>query len=94
MRILRDCRIVVLAVNQPVFTRPVDPGANTCTDDLEDWLVVSLTPDYRLTIQLNDAEPVEVVLQDPSGLYTGGGIELVVGQARATISYFMVTAPQ
>jgi hypothetical protein len=94
VRILRDCRIVVLAVNQPVFTRPVDPGANTCTDDLEDWLVVSLTPDYRLTIQLNDAEPVEVVLQDPSGLYTGGGIELVVGQARATISYFMVTAPQ
>ena len=34
----------------------------TCTDDLEDWLVVSLTSDYHLTIQLNDAEPVDVVL--------------------------------
>jgi hypothetical protein len=93
VRILRDCSIVVLAVNLSVFTRPVDPGANTCTDDLEDWLMVSLTPDYHLTIQLNDAEPVEVVLQDPSGLYTGGGIELVVGQARATFSYLVVTAP-
>src|SRR5256885_13347237 len=27
VRLLRDCRVVVLAVNQPVFTRPVDPGA-------------------------------------------------------------------
>ncbi len=94
VRILRDCRIVVLAVNQPVFTRPVDPGANTCTDDLEDWLVVSLTPDYHLTIQLNDAEPVDVVLQDPSGLYTGGGLELVVAKARVTVSYLVVTVPQ
>jgi hypothetical protein len=93
VRILRDCRVVVLAVNQPVFTRPVDPGANTCTDDLEDWLVVSLTKDYQLTIQLNDAEPVVVTLQDPSGLYTGGGIELVVGKARVTVSYIVVTAP-
>jgi hypothetical protein len=93
VRVLRDCRIVVLAVNQSIFTRPVDPGANTCTDDLEDWLMVTLTPDYHLTIQLNDAEPVEVVLQDPSGLYTGGGLSLVVGQARATVSYFVVTAP-
>jgi hypothetical protein len=94
VRILRDCRVVVLAVNQPVFTRPVDPGNNTCTDDLEDWFMVSLTPDYRLTIQLNDAEPVQVVLQDPSGLYTGGGLELVVGKARATVSFLVVTAPQ
>ena len=94
VRILRDCRVVVLAVNQPVFTRPVDPGANTCTDDLEDWLVVSLTSDYQLTIQLNDAEPVVVTLQDPSGLYTGGGMELVVRQARATFSYLVITAPQ
>jgi hypothetical protein len=94
VRILRDCRIVVLAVNQSIFTRPVEPGANTCTDDLEDWLVVSLTPDDHLTIQLNDAEPVDVVLQDPSGLYTGGGLELVVAKARVTISYLVVTAPQ
>jgi len=94
VHILRDCRVVVLAVNQPVFTRPVDPGANTCTDDLEDWLVVSLTADYQLTIQLNDAEPVVVTLQDPSGLYTGGGLEFVVGKARATISYMVVTEPQ
>jgi hypothetical protein len=94
VRILRDCRVVVLAVNQQIFTRPVEPGANTCTDDLEDWLVVSLTPDYHLTIQLNDAEPVEVTLQDPNGLYTGGGLEFVVGKARATISYLVVTAPQ
>jgi hypothetical protein len=61
---------------------------------LEDWLVVSLTPDYHLTIQLNDAEPVDVVLQDPSGLYTGGGLELVVAKARVTVSYLVVTVPQ
>src|SRR5439155_18550636 len=79
VHILRDCRVVVLAVNQPVFTRPVDPGANTCTDDLEDSFVVSLTADYQLTIQLNDSEPVVVTLQDPSALHTGGGIEFVVG---------------
>jgi hypothetical protein len=94
VRILRDCTLVVLAVNQPIFTRPIDPGANTCSDNQEDWLMVSLTPDYRLTVQLNDAEPVDVELQDPSNLYTGGGIEMVVSQARATFSYWVVTAPQ
>ena len=93
VRILRDCRLVVLAVNHPVFTRPLDPGANNCNDDLEDWLTVTFTADYHLTIQLNDSEPVEVVLQDPSGLYTGGGLELVVAQARATFSYLVVTTP-
>lgn len=93
VRLLRDCSLVVLAVNQTIFTRPVDPGANTCTDDLEDYLVVTLTPDYRLTVQINDSEPIQVILQDPSGLYTGGGLELVVGQARVTFSYIVVTAP-
>jgi hypothetical protein len=94
MRILRNCRLEVYAVNQPVFSRPIDPGQNTCTDDLEDWLKVSLTTDYRLTVQLNDANPVEVQLNDPAGLYTGGGLELVVGQAKATFSYIVVTAPR
>ena len=55
--------------------------------------MVTLTPDYRLTVQINDSEPIQVVLQDPSGLYTGGGLELVVGQARVTFSYVVVTAP-
>ena len=93
VRILRDCRLVVLAVNNPVFTRPIDPGANTCGDNLEDWLMVSFTADYRLTVQLNDSEPVIVTLSDPSSLYTGGGIEMVVSQARATFSYVVITVP-
>lgn len=94
VRVLRNCQIGVYATNGLVFTRPVDPGDNTCVDGLEDWLMVSFTPDYRLTVQFNDADPFEVRLEDPSGLYTGGGLELVVGQARATFSYIIVTAPR
>ncbi|MGH2522778.1 MAG: hypothetical protein ACRDH2_09785 [Anaerolineales bacterium] len=94
VRVLRNCQIGVYATNGLVFTRPVDPGENTCVDDLEDWLMVSFTPDYRLTVQLNDADPFEVRLEDPSGLYTGTGLEFVVGRARATFSYIVVTAPR
>ena len=94
VRILPDCRLVVLAVNQPVFSRPIDPGPHNCNDAQEDWLDVSFTTGYLLTVQLNDANPVQVQLNDPAGLYTGGGLELVVGQAKATFSFIVVTAPR
>ena len=45
-------------------------------------------------VRITSPEPVVVTLQDPSGLYTGGGLEFVVGKARATISYLVVTEPQ
>ncbi len=93
VRILRNCQVAVYAVNQRIFTRPIDAGANNCTDQQDDWLMVSFTADYRLTIEINDAEPVEVRLEDPAGLYTGGGIELVVGRARATFSFVVITQP-
>jgi hypothetical protein len=94
VRILRNCQIAVYAVNNLVFTRPIDAGSNSCTDEQADWLMVSFTPDLRLTVQINDAEPVEVLLEDPSALYTGGGVELVIGRARATFSFIVVTARQ
>lgn len=94
VRILRNCRIGVYAVNELVFARPVDPGENTCTDEHEDWLRMSFTADNRLTVQFNDSDPFEVLLEDPAGLYGGGGIELVVSEARVTFSYVVVTAPQ
>ena len=94
VRLLRNCQIAVYAVNQVVFTRPIDPGPNTCTDELDDWLSLSFTADYHLTVQVNDAEPVEVTLDDPAGLYTGGGLELVVGRAKAIVSFIVVTAPR
>jgi hypothetical protein len=94
VRIARNCQVGVYAVNELIFTRPVDPGPNTCVDDQEDWLRLSLSDDYRLRVQLNDADAFDVVLEDPAGLYTGGGIELVVAHARATFSYLVVTAPR
>ncbi len=94
VRVLRSCQIAVYAVNQLVFTRPVEAGANTCTDDQPDWLSVSFTDDYRLTVQLNDADPFEIQLEDPAGLYAGGGIALVVGRARATFSFLVITSPR
>lgn len=94
VRVLRNCEIGVYATNGLVFSRPVDPGENTCTDDLEDWLMISFTTDYVLTIHFNDADPFEVRLEDPAGLYSGGGLELVVGNAKATFSYVVVTAPR
>lgn len=93
VRVLRNCEIGVYATNGLVFSRPVDPGENICTDDLEDWLMISFTSDYVLTIHFNDADPFEVRLEDPAGLYSGGGLELVVGNAKATFSYVVVTAP-
>ena len=54
--------------------------------------MVSFTATYQLTIHINDAEPLVVQLEDPSGLYTGGGVELVVGRAKATFSFVVVTA--
>jgi hypothetical protein len=93
VRVLRNCQIGIYATNGLVFTRPVDPGPNTCTDDQADWLRLSFTADNHLTVHFNDADPFEVALADPSGLYTGGGLELVVSRARATFSYVVVTKP-
>src|SRR5690606_23918079 len=94
VRVLRNCQVEVYAVNERVFTRPVDPGENTCVDSQEDFMRVSFTDDNRLTVQFNDADTFEVHLEDAAGLYTGGGMELVVGRARATFSYVVVTAPR
>jgi hypothetical protein len=93
VRILRNCQIGIYATNGLVFTRPIDPGENTCVDDREDWLRLSFTADNILTVRFNDADPFEVALADPSGLYSGGGIELVASRARATFSFLVVTAP-
>jgi hypothetical protein len=93
LRVLRDCRIAIFATGEQVFSRPTDPGENTCTDEREDWLQLSFNDQNRLAVQLNDADPFDVVLEDPGGLYTGGGIELIVNRARVTFSYVVVTAP-
>jgi hypothetical protein len=92
VRVARSCQIGVYATNELIFTRPVDPGENTCVDDQEDWLMVSLSPDNRLTVQLNDSDSFEVFLEDPSGLYTGEEVALVVNRARVTFSYLVITA--
>ena len=94
VRILRNCRIGVYAVNELVFARPVDPGENSCTDEQEDWLRMSFTADNLLTVQFNDSDPFEVLLEDAAGLYADGGLDLVVSEARVTFSYVVVTAPQ
>jgi len=93
VRILRNCRVGVYAVNELVFARPVDPGPNTCTDQQEDWLRLGFTADNHLSVQLNDSDVFEVVLEDDAGLYAEGGIELIVSEARVTFSYVVVTAP-
>ncbi len=93
VRVQRNCQIGIYAVNQLVFTRPVDPGANTCTDDQDDWLHLTFTRANVLTVQFNDADPFEVTLDDPAGLYASGGLELVVARARASFNYIVVTAP-
>jgi hypothetical protein len=94
VRVQRNCRVGVYAVNELVFARPVDPGPNSCTDQQEDWLHISFTTENRLTVQLNDGDPFEVLLEDPAGLYAGGGIDLVVSEARVNFSYIVVTAPR
>jgi hypothetical protein len=94
VRVQRNCQVGVYAINELVFTRPVAPGENTCTDDQEDWLDIAFTVDNLLTVQLNDGDPFEVHLEDAAGLYTGGGIELVVNHARANFSFIVITAPR
>jgi hypothetical protein len=93
VRVQRNCQIGIYAVNQLVFTRPLDPGANTCTDEQDDWLHLTFTADNVLTVQLNDADAFEVTLEDPSGLYAGGGLQFVVARARVSFNYVVVTVP-
>jgi hypothetical protein len=94
VRVLRNCQIGIYATNGLVFTRPIDSGDNTCVDEQEDWLKLSFTAENLLTVEFNDADPFEVALADPSGLYTGGGLELVVSRARATFSFIVVVVPE
>ena len=75
VRILRNCQVEVYAVSELAFTRPLDPGENTCVDDQEDWLAVAFSEDNILRVQFNDADSVEIHLDDPAGLYSGGGLE-------------------
>jgi hypothetical protein len=94
VRVQRNCRVGIYAVNELVFARPVDPGPNTCTDAQEDFLHLTFTPENRLTVQLNDGDPFEVTLEDEAGLYAGGGLDLVVSEARVNFSYVVVTKPK
>jgi hypothetical protein len=94
VRVQRNCQVGVYAINELVFTRPVATGANTCTDEQEDWLHVNFTADNVLTVQLNDADAFEVHLEDSAGLYANGGVEFVVNHARASFSFVVVTAPR
>lgn len=94
VRVLRNCRVGVYAINELVFARPVDPGPNTCTDEQEDYLRLGFTADNRLTVQVNDSDVFEVLLEDSAGLYAAGGIELIVSEARVTFSYVVVTGPR
>jgi hypothetical protein len=94
VRIFRNCRIGVYAINELVFARPVDPGPNNCTDAQEDWLHLTFTANNTLTVRFNDADPFEVLLEDPAELYTDGGLQLVVSEARVTFSYVVITAPR
>ena len=54
---------------------------------------MTFTADNVLTIQFNDADAFEVTLEDPGGLYAGGGLELVVSRARASFNFVVITAP-
>lgn len=93
VRVQRNCQIGVYAVNELVFTRPLNPGANTCTDEQDDWLHLTFTADNVLTVQFNDADAFEVTLADPAGLYADGAIEFVVARARASFNFVVITAP-
>jgi hypothetical protein len=93
VRILRDCEIEVYATTEIVAPRKIDSGENTCHDEQEDFLVLTLRG-YDLTVQLNDAEPFPIPLPDPDGRYIKGGIELVVENAVANFSYLVITAPR
>lgn len=93
LRISRNCQVAIFATGEQIFSRPVDPGANTCQDEQPDFLRLSFSDDNRLAVQLNDADPFDVLLEDPEGFYAGGGIEFVVNRARATFSFVVVTVP-
>lgn len=95
VRVLNDCTIQVFETTEKKTDRPVLGLTNTCNSDtsMPDQLLVSMTEDYRITIQINDARPIETRLEDLTGTYNEGAMELEMFNAVVRFYYMVVVQP-
>lgn len=95
VRVLNDCTIQVFATTEKKADRPVSGLTNLCNSEtsMPDQLLVSMSEDYRLKVQINDALPLEIRLEDLTGAYNEGAIELEVFNAIVQFYYMIVVQP-
>jgi hypothetical protein len=98
LRILRDCSLEIYTVSnlgehEVVFRHSVDSPGNSCSDGVQDYLILSLNASNELLITLNDAEPVRAALADPDGIFIGGEIELVANKVNVAFDFLAITVP-
>lgn len=89
------CILQLFETDKMFQTQVVNPGENSCgSDDLEDYVDMSLSEGYDLEVRINDSDPYRFTLNDPNGQYTHGGISLTGSQIIAQFSYLVVTTPR
>lgn len=87
----KGCKIDVYTTNTLVFSNNINP--KTCIDRYYD-IYLSFSSDYKLEIQINGFDPISVNLQDPSGKYNSGKIDIVTSNIDVEIDYIVITVPK
>lgn len=87
----KSCKIDIYATSELIFSNNINP--QICIDRYYD-IFLSLSPDYKLEIQINGFDPISVNLQDPSGRYASGKINIVTNNIDIGIDHIVITAPK
>lgn len=85
------CKLEIYATNALVY--PPNLDSKTCIGRYYD-VELALTPDYKLSVQINGFEPITVNLQDPDGRYGHGKIDFVVNKLNVYLNYVVITSPK
>lgn len=103
VRILPTCELKIYQNDTLLSSQPVQTEANNCgndgsgnepngEDDLSDSLKIQLNNNV-ITVTVNDAAPVDVVLNTSQGGDSGGKIELVSFRSVVDFYYLVVVSP-
>jgi hypothetical protein len=90
------CELSIYATNEVAFRRELvfqrDVHKSICSESL--FLVDIELRGYDLVIRINDSDPINILLDDPSDLFSSGTVGVEVYNSRIEVDYIIVLKPK
>lgn len=86
-----NCKVELYSTKNLSYTNTVDVRA--CIDRYFD-LTVSMSADYKLTLEVNGFDPLAINVPDPNNLYSQGTFGIAINNINVTFDYLVITAPK